>query len=114
MNKHLVQLSAYVGAFNVLIHMRDTARTINHEDGSDLEVIGPDRKARELLRSARGIAQEAVIRIMLIDNEGSEAAKEIALDALAIISGLSTAIKAMDTDPSFRIKETLAFAECVA
>ncbi len=106
MQTYLKILVAYVGAFNTLIHMRETCRS-----NEETLIIGPDRKTRELLRSARAIAQEAVVAIMLIDNEGSDKAKTIATEALAIINGLETALVAMDTDPSFRIAQTLALVK---
>jgi hypothetical protein len=99
MKADLKVLTAIVGALNVLIHMRDTSRY--NEAGK----IGPDRTARDLCRSARSIAQEAIVSAMQIDNDGSDKAQEILSNARKQCIAIIAALKEMDTDPSFRIAE---------
>lgn len=105
MQKDLETLIAYVGAFNVLIHMRETSRSLHLET-----TVGPDRNARELARSGRAIAQEAIVKAC--QNE-EDATGEVALDlfnALKALGSIKSALLAMDTGENFKIT---AILDCV-
>jgi hypothetical protein len=92
----LQTLIAYVGAFNVLIHMKDTCYALHVE-----ETFGPAKNARELARTGRTIAQEAIVKALACADTG-EAEQTLSAAYLALC-GVITALKAMDPDGSQRI-----------
>ena len=93
----LQTLIAYVGAFNVLIHMKETCRSL-HDLGAE---FGPARNARELARTGRAIAQESVVKALACDDAGQ--ADQTLAAAYLTLCGIVTALKAMDPDGSQKI-----------
>lgn len=96
----VASLIAYVGAFNVLIHMKDACYALKMESS-----FGPAKHARDLARTGRTIAQEAIVRHMA--TEDANEAEQILCAAYLTLCGVIAALKAMDTDGAQKIATIL-------